>query len=56
MIEIYWICCLCFIGQAAEFELPEALQSCSAHQAAEAGLHHPHPAVDICPVIQGGLT
>ncbi len=47
---------LCLTGQAAELEFPEAVQSCSTHQAAEAGLHHPHPAVDLCAVLQGELT
>ncbi len=47
---------VCLTGQAAELEFPEAVQSCSTHQAAEAGLHHPHPAVDLCSVLQGAHT
>ena len=43
-------------GPAAEPELPEAVPSRSAHQAAEAGLHHPHPAVDLRSVLQGAHT
>lgn len=47
---------LCLTGQAAEPELPEAVQSCSAHQAPEAGLHYPHSTVDLRPVLQGTHT
>lgn len=40
-------------GQADQPEFPEAFQGGQAHQAIEAGLYHPHPAVDLCPVLQG---
>lgn len=39
--------------QQLQHEFPEALPGSSAHQAAAPGLHHPHPAVDICAVLQG---
>lgn len=40
-------------GQNDQPEFPEALQSRPPHQAAAAGLHHPHPSVDLRSVLQG---
>lgn len=35
-----------------QHELPEAVSSRPPHQAAPSGLHHPHPALDLCAVLQ----
>lgn len=35
-----------------QHELPEAVSSRSPHQAAPSGLHHPHPPLDFCAVLQ----
>ena len=43
--------CLPSPGQADQPEFPEALQGGPPHQAAPAGLHHPHPALDLCAVL-----
>ena len=43
-------------GSAVEPELPAVVPGGSAHQAAETGLHHQDPAVDLCPVLQGPRT
>lgn len=40
-------------GPSVEPELLEAVPSGSSHQAPPAGLHHPHPALDIRAVLQG---
>lgn len=40
-------------GQNDQPEFPEALQSRPPHQAAAAGIHHPHPSVDLRSVLQG---
>ena len=45
--------CLPSPGQADQPEFPEALQGGPPHQAAPAGLHHPHPALDLRAVLQG---
>lgn len=43
-------------GQNDQPELPEVVQSGSTHQAAASGLHHPHPPLDLRPVLQGDQT
>ena len=60
-----WGCCCCpwlpiiirllltSVNQHLQHELPEAVPNGPAHQAAEARLHHPHPSLDLCAVIQG---
>lgn len=48
--------CLLSTGQNDQPEFPEALQSRAPHQAAAAGLHHTHPAVDLRSVLQGDAT
>lgn len=40
-------------GPSVKPELPEAVPSGPSHQTPPAGLHHPHPALDICAVLQG---
>ena len=41
------------VGRHVQHELPEAVPRSAAHQAAAPGLHHPHPALDLRPVLQG---
>ena len=41
------------VGRHVQHELPEAVPRGAADQAAAAGLHYPHPAVDLRPVLQG---
>lgn len=41
------------VGEHHQHELPEAFPSGSLDQAAEAGLHHPYPAVDLRTIFQG---
>lgn len=43
-------------GQADQPEFPEAVQSGPSHQAPAAGLHYPHPALDLCSVFQSEET
>lgn len=43
------------VGEHHQHELPEAFPSGSLDQAAEAGLHHPYPAVDLRTIFQGPL-
>lgn len=56
MMGVFLACIHVLTGQAAEPEFLEAVPSCTPHQAAEAGLHDPHPAVDLCSVLQGAHT
>lgn len=37
--------------QWLQYELSEALPSCTAHKASAAGLHHPHLTVDLRAVL-----
>lgn len=49
-------CLSCVPGQNDQSELPKALPSGSSHQAVATGIHHPHPPVDLCSVLQGEYT
>lgn len=44
---------LCAVEQFNQLELSEALQSSSSSEAAETGRDHPHPVMDLRPVLQG---
>ena len=42
----------CVSGQLHQSRLPAAVPSRSTHKAAAAGLHDPHPALDVRPVAE----